>query len=147
MLILVNFLYKIGIQLRIEISACFSSNFQFRAEVKKVTSRESGSSLIFADWIHSSQYMILNICEKKHVKTLFVKILLNTFRYKFCDNGSFNKYVDRTLSLLQIGICFNIFIMPAEGSALLFTNYVDKFFFHLTPFVYSFYLIKMKFLF
>ena len=40
---LVNFIIennkKIGLQLRIEISARFSVNFQFRAEVKKVTSR------------------------------------------------------------------------------------------------------------
>ena len=40
---LVNFIIennkKIGLQLRIEISARFSDNLQFRAEVKKVTSR------------------------------------------------------------------------------------------------------------
>ena len=68
---LVNFIIennkKIGLQLRIEISARFSVNFQFRAEVKKVTSRAepswksfsssygssqlgSGSSLIFTKW-------------------------------------------------------------------------------------------------
>ena len=41
--------------------------------------------------------MILNICEKKHVKTIFMKISLNTLRYKFCDNGTFNNYVDRIL--------------------------------------------------
>ena len=45
---LVNFIIendkKIGLQLRIEISARFSVNFQFRAEVKKVTSRAENPS-------------------------------------------------------------------------------------------------------
>ena len=44
---LVNFIIennkKIGLQLRTEISARFSVNFQFRAEVKKVTSRAEPS--------------------------------------------------------------------------------------------------------
>ena len=45
---LVNFIIennkKIGLQLRIEISARFSVNFQFRAEVKKVRSRAENPS-------------------------------------------------------------------------------------------------------
>ena len=44
---LVNFIIendkKIGLQLRIKISARFSVNFQFRAEVEKVTSRAEPS--------------------------------------------------------------------------------------------------------
>ena len=44
---LVNFIIennkKIGLQLRIEISACFSVNFQFRAEVKKGMSQAEPS--------------------------------------------------------------------------------------------------------
>ena len=52
---LVNFIIennkKIGLQLRIEISARFSVNFQFRAELKKVTSRANLKILQLELWL------------------------------------------------------------------------------------------------
>ena len=42
---------KIGLQLRIKISARFSVNFQFRAEVKKVTSRAELKILQLELWL------------------------------------------------------------------------------------------------
>ena len=56
---LVNFIIennkKIGLQLRIEISARFSVNFQFRAEAKKVPSRAEPSWKTFSLSYGSSQ--------------------------------------------------------------------------------------------
>ena len=84
---------KIVLQLRIEISACFSVNFQFRAEVKKVTSRaENPSARAMAQassaWAHHYISHIKYQSAVAHVHALTTPLTLNGQGYHFTSAWS-----------------------------------------------------------